>query len=61
MQRLILHLKHVDTVEVKASKGRLVKKTFNTVNYKVTSESQIADRLFQHRDNIASKRLTACK
>ena len=61
MQRLILNLKWVPTVEVKGPKGKMMKKTFNTVNYIVTSAEQIADRLYQHKDNIASQRLTACK
>ena len=61
MKRLILHLKKVGTVEVKGPKGKMMKKTFNTVNYKVSSDAQIADRLYQHKDNIASQRFSACK
>jgi hypothetical protein len=58
IQRLILHLKNVPTVEVEGPKGKMMKKTYNTVNYIVKSEAQIADRLSQHKDNIAKQTLT---
>ena len=61
MQRLVLHLKKVKTVEVKGPKGKMIKKTFNTVNYLVKSATDIADRLYQHKDNIKSQKLSFCK
>lgn len=61
MQRLIIHLKKVDKVEAKAPKGTTKKKVFNTVNYIVSSATQISERLFQHKGNIHSYRFSSCK
>jgi hypothetical protein len=52
MKRMIIHLNEVAPVEVKAAKGKMKMKTFNTINKVVSSEAQIADLLFQHKGNI---------
>ena len=65
MRRLIINLHSVTPVDVEVEspgkKVRTKKKIFNTVNYLVKNDVDIADRLYQHRFNTKSHKLSFCK